>query len=144
MDIREILELSRGLGSKVVLRGWVKSHRSQKNISFIELNDGSTSQNLQVIHRSHLEDIPIGSSIEVEGTILESPAEGQKYELGAERVEVLSPAVDYPIQKKEHTIEWLREVTHLRHRTGTFTSVNLIKSKLYHLVNKFFEQENFR
>lgn len=143
MDIREILELNKGLGERITLRGWVKNHRGQKNISFIGLNDGSTFQNLQIIYRAELENIAVGSAIEVEGKIIESPAAGQKYELEADRIHVLMHAINYPIQKKEHTIEWLREAAHLRHRTGIFTSVNLIKNKLYQLVNRFFDGENF-
>lgn len=98
---------------------------------------------MQVIYRAELENIAVGSAIEVEGKIIESPAIGQKYELEADKIHVLKHATNYPIQKKEHTIEWLREAAHLRHRTGIFTSVNLIKNKLYQLVNRFFDEENF-
>lgn len=108
------------------------------------MNDGSTFLNLQIIYKNYLEDISVGSAIEVEGKIIGSPKEGQKYELQAKKVNLLSPSKNYPIQKKEHTIEWLREVAHLRHRTGIFTSVNIIKSTLYQLINKFFEREGFK
>lgn len=138
------------LNKNLTIGAWVKTIRSSKDFGFIELNDGSFFKGLQVVFASSLvnfseiEKLPIGSALEVEGTLQESPAAGQAFELQASKITVLgASAEDYPLQKKRHSFEFLRTIAHLRSRSNTFTAVFRLRSTLSFAIHKFFQEEGF-
>lgn len=138
------------LNKEVSVSAWVRTARSSKEFAFIELNDGSFFKSLQVVlersldNYSELEHIPIGSSLEVLGNIVESPASGQAFELKAAKVKIINKAnEDYPLQKKRHSFEFLREIAHLRPRSNTFSAVFRLRSVLSFAIHKFFQEEGF-
>ena len=122
---------SKAIGSSVVVKGWVRTRRGNKNISFIALNDGSVIHNIQVvvdlnlISEEVLKPVTTGSSIAVKGTLVESVGSGQAVEIQASEIELYgtADAETYPLQKKGHTLEFLREIAHLRPRTNTFGEI---------------------
>ena len=149
--IKEILKNgSQLVGRKVDVKGWVRTRRGNKNVQFVALNDGSTINNLQIVFdlskfpEESLKSITTGSSIHVEGELVASQGSGQSVEVLAETLEVYgtSPA-DYPLQKKGHTMEFLREKAHLRPRTNTFGAVLRIRHALAYAVHKFFNDKGF-
>ena len=135
---------------EVAVAGWVRTSRNSKDFAFIELNDGSFFKNLQVVcgtdlaNFSELEKIPLGSSLEVSGRLVKSPASGQPFELKAEKIKIVSLAAsDYPLQKKRHSFEFLRTIAHLRGRSNTFSAVFRLRSVLSFAIHKFFQGEGF-
>ena len=122
IKIKKILKSDPSIiNKKVKVCGWVKTIRDQKNFAFIDLNDGSSLLNLQCIIKNTNDDfrkiyeITIGSSICLEGTIVESPGKNQKYELSIDKITIIGLASsDYPLQKKNHSFEYLRTISHLR------------------------------
>lgn len=149
--VKEILKDSSELiGKKVDVKGWVRTRRGNKNVQFVALNDGSTINNLQIVFdltkfsEDSLKSITTGSSIHVEGELVASQGAGQNVEVLADTLEVYgtSPA-DYPLQKKGHTMEFLREKAHLRPRTNTFGAVLRIRHALAYAVHKFFNDKGF-
>jgi asparaginyl-tRNA synthetase len=143
-------ETSTYLNNNIVLSAWVRTVRSSKEFGFMELNDGTFFKGVQVVFDNNLanfseaEKLSVGSSVEVEGTLVESPAAGQAFELKATRVTVLNQAPeDYPLQKKKHSFEFLREIAHLRGRSNTFSAVYRLRSKLSFAIHKFFQEEGF-
>jgi asparaginyl-tRNA synthetase len=138
------------LGKKIAVAGWVRTARSSKEFGFIELNDGSFFKGLQIVFDAQLsnfavvEKISVGSSLAIEGLLVESPAAGQAFELKASKIEVLNSAPeDYPLQKKKHSFEFLREIAHLRPRSNTFSAVFRLRSVLSYAIHKFFQEEGF-
>jgi len=138
------------LGKSILVSGWVRTSRSSKDFGFIELNDGSFFKGLQIVfgtdlsNFSEVEKISIGSSLEIEGELVESPAAGQEFELKANRITVIQRADDdYPLQKKKHSFEFLREIAHLRSRSNTFSAVFRLRSALSYAIHKFFQEEGF-
>ena len=134
----------------VTLKGWVRTRRDAKGFSFLELNDGSCLANLQVVvdagtpGSEHLPHLTTGASAAVEGKLVPSPAPGQKWELRATRVELVGPAdASYPLQKKGHTLEFLRTIAHLRPRSNLFGAVFRTRSKLAFAVHQFFQERDF-
>ncbi len=150
-DVKDIYRhLDKYLNQDVKVGGWVRTARSSGEIAFIELNDGSFFKSLQIVvnnslnNFSDLENVPVGSSLEVEGRIIESPAAGQPFELQATRVEIINAAAsDYPLQKKRHSFEFLREIAHLRGRSNTFTAVYRVRSALSRCLHEFFQNKGF-
>ena len=149
--IKEILrEGAENIGKTVDVKGWVRTRRGNKNVQFVALNDGSTINNLQIVFdlskfsEESLKSITTGSSIHVEGQLVASQGAGQSVEVLADKLEVygVSPA-DYPLQKKGHTMEFLREKAHLRPRTNTFGAVLRIRHALAYAVHKFFNDKGF-
>lgn len=143
-------EPQRHLGQEIVVAGWVRTVRSSKEFGFIELNDGSFFKNLQVVFAADLENfaevekVSIGSSLEVMGELVESPAAGQAFELKAVKVTVINRAADdYPLQKKKHSFEFLRTIAHLRGRSNTFSAVFRLRSTLSFAIHKFFQEQGF-
>lgn len=143
-------ETDKFLNQEVLVSGWVRTARSSGDLAFIELNDGSFFKGLQIIVKkeltnfSELENINIGSSLSIEGQILESPAEGQTFELAATKVEIINEAKDdYPLQKKRHSFEFLREIAHLRPRSNTFAAVFRLRSVLSFAIHDFFKERGF-
>lgn len=143
-------ETSTYLNNNIVVSAWVRTVRSSKEFGFMELNDGTFFKGVQVVFDNNLsnfseaEKLSVGSSVEVEGTLVESPAAGQAFELKASRIKVLNQAPeDYPLQKKKHSFEFLREIAHLRGRSNTFSAVYRLRSKLSFAIHKFFQEEGF-
>ena len=147
IKIKELLA-AEPKGQEVTVMGWVRTFR---NNQFIALNDGSTNNNLQVVielgkyEDDFLKRITTSSSLKVKGTVIESLGRGQKLELKAGEVEILgdSDAEKYPLQPKKHSLEFLREIAHLRFRTNTFGSVFRIRHSLSYAVHKFFNEKGF-
>ncbi len=144
---RETKEYS---GKKVKVTGWVRTIRDSKNFGFVEINDGSFFKNVQVVIDDTLENFkeitkfPISSSIEVTGELVETPGTKQDFEIKAESVVLLGKSnSDYPLQKKRHTVEYLRSIAHLRPRSNLFSAVFRVRSLAAYAVHKFFNEKNF-
>ncbi|KGK87832.1 asparaginyl-tRNA synthetase [Desulfosporosinus sp. HMP52] len=138
------------LNQKVELSGWVRTVRTSKTFGFIEINDGSFFENLQVVFEESLINfleigkLTISSAIRVQGELVPSPGAKQPFELKAENIEILSvSAADYPLQKKRHTFEYLRTIAHLRPRTNTFAAVFRLRSMIAYAIHKFFQEKGF-
>lgn len=140
------------IGREVNVKGWVRTRRGNKNVQFIALNDGSTIKNIQIVldlakftDEDMLKLITTGSSLDVTGMLVESMGKGQSAEIQAESITVLGTAdpEEYPLQKKGHTLEFLREKAHLRPRTNTFGAVLRIRSALAFAIHKFFQEKGF-
>src|SRR5438876_4990719 len=136
--------------AEIQVQGWVRTRRDSKDFSFIELNDGSSLRNLQIIARNTLsnysavQQLTTGASIAVSGALVASQGKGQKWELVADKFEIVGTADDsYPLQKKGHTPEFLREVAHLRPRSNLFSSVFRVRSRLAFAVHRFFQERGF-
>jgi asparaginyl-tRNA synthetase len=134
----------------IQVQGWVRTRRDSKDFSFIELNDGSSLRNLQIIAKNSLPNyaevqrLTTGSSISVQGELIESQGKGQKWELAAERIDIVGLADDsYPLQKKGHTPEFLREIAHLRPRSNLFGCVFRVRSRLALTIHQFFQERGF-
>jgi len=134
----------------VLVQGWVRTRRDSKDFSFIELNDGSCLRNLQVVARNSLANYPdvqrltTGASIVVRGELVASQGKGQSWEVVANKIDIVGPAGDsYPLQKKGHTPEFLREIAHLRPRSNLFGSVFRVRSRLAFAIHKFFQERGF-
>jgi asparaginyl-tRNA synthetase len=137
------------LGSNVIILGWVRTVRISKEVAFVEINDGSCMKNIQgVVQQPEsfpvLEQILTGASIRMEGQLVASGGKGQKFEIAVSKIDLVGPAdATYPLQKKRHTMEFLREIAHLRPRTNTFGAVNRIRSKLAYAVHSYFQERGF-
>jgi asparaginyl-tRNA synthetase len=148
--IKEILGL-KDFGKDFLLKGWVRTKRGNKNIAFVALNDGSTINNIQVVidvpafDGEMVEKITTGACIAVSGTLVESMGKGQSVEIQAKEVEVYGVADPevYPLQKKGHSMEFLREIAHLRPRTNTFGAVLRIRHHLAYAIHKYFNDNGF-
>ncbi len=140
-------------GRRVKVNGWVRTRRDSKaGVSFIELNDGSCLKNLQVVAdhsrpavQSVLAGISNGCSLSVEGTLERSPGKGQAVEVHATRLEVVGPAdpATYPLQKKRHSFEFLREIAHLRPRTNTIGAAMRVRNRISFAIHQFLEERGF-
>ncbi len=138
-------------GKQVCVKGWVRTRRGNKHVQFVALNDGSTINNLQIVvdleqfTEEQLKPITTGSSLCVVGTLVASQGKGQSYEVQAQEIEVYGTAdpEEYPLQKKGHTLEFLREKAHLRMRTNTFGAVFRIRHHLAFAIHKFFNDKGF-
>ena len=138
-------------GQEVCIKGWVRTRRGSKNVSFIALNDGSTINNIQIVAEGDhfkegvLKRITTGSSISVIGILVDSKGVGQNVELLAAGIEILGEADsdEYPLQPKKHSLEFLREKAHLRFRTNTFSAVFRLRHALTFSVHKFFNDRGF-
>jgi len=139
------------IGKEVSVMGWVRTRRGNKHVQFVALNDGSTIKNIQIVFdlekfsEEDLKLITTGSSLHVVGTLVESQGKGQSCEVQSERFRVFGTADpnEYPLQKKGHTLEFLREKAHLRPRTNTFGAVLRVRSALAFAVHKFFQERGF-
>ena len=139
------------IGQEVSVMGWVRTRRGNKNVQFVALNDGSTIRNIQIVFdlskfsEDELRPITTGSSLHVEGKLVESMGKGQTCEIQAEKLEIFGTAdpEQYPLQKKGHTLEFLREKAHLRPRTNTFGAVLRVRSALAFAIHKFFQERGF-
>src|ERR1700751_716515 len=134
----------------ILVQGWVRTRRDSKDFSFIELNDGSSLLNLQIIARNTLSNyadvqrLTTGGSIAVRGALVASQGKGQKWELIAEKIEIIGASDDsYPLQIKGHTPEFLREIAHLRPRSNLFSSIFRVRSRLAFAAHQFFQERGF-
>ncbi|MBR3302571.1 MAG: asparagine--tRNA ligase [Bacteroidales bacterium] len=138
-------------GCEVVVKGWVRTKRGNKNVSFIALNDGSTIKNMQIVcdgakfNEEFLKDISTGACLCVKGRLVESMGAGQNVEVQADEIEIYGKAdpADYPLQKKGHSMEFLREIAHLRMRTNTFGCVMRIRNAMAFAIHKYFNEHGF-
>ncbi|MBR9997414.1 MAG: asparagine--tRNA ligase [Cyclobacteriaceae bacterium] len=138
-------------GQNIKVNGWVRTKRESKNVVFVALNDGSGLANLQIVadpgkfSELLLKDITTGACISVNGTLVESHGKGQQVELQAESIEVLgkSDPDSYPLQPKKHSLEFLREIAHLRPRTNTFSAIYRIRHAMIFAVHQFFNEKGF-
>jgi asparaginyl-tRNA synthetase len=148
-SIRQAFDLASG--SEITLRGWVRSRRDSKGITFIELNDGSRFKSMQlvvdagIVPDDVLKQITTGSSIAATGALVESPAKGQAVELKVASIYLYGTAdpATYPLQKKGHTLEFLREISHLRVRSNTFGAAFRVRNALTHAIHTFFQERDF-
>ena len=154
IETTEIRQIMRNpdmfIGQQVELAGWIRNIRVSKQFGFIELNDGSFFQNLQVVFEDSLDNFEDGSklgistALYVAGTIVASPGAGQKVEIKAEKVVVEgSCPSDYPLQKKRHTFEYLRTIAHLRPRTNKYGAAFRVRSRLSYAIHNFFQSRGF-
>jgi len=142
---------SKETGRDVLVKGWVRTRRGSKNIYFIALNDGSIIHNIQVVvdgnrfSEEFMKPVTTGSCIAVKGTLVESMGQGQSVEIQANEIEVYGTASPetYPLQKKGHSLEFLREIAHLRPRTNTFGAVLRIRHAMAFAIHKYFNDQGF-
>jgi len=138
-------------GAEVNIKGWVRTRRGSKQVNFIALNDGSTINNVQVVvdvdlfGEEALKAITTGACISVNGVLVESQGKGQRAEVQAKEIEVLgvADATTFPLQKKGHTLEFLREIAHLRPRTNTFGAVLRVRHHLAFAIHKYFNDRGY-
>ena len=139
------------IGSKVCVKGWVRTKRGNKNVSFISLNDGSCIHNLQIVADMSLFDedlmkrISTGACLKAVGTLVASQGKGQSLEIQADEIEIYGEAdpATYPLQKKGHSLEFLRDIAHLRPRTNTFSAVFRIRHAMAYAIHKYFNDRGF-
>ncbi|MDP3462619.1 MAG: asparagine--tRNA ligase [Bacteroidales bacterium] len=149
-EIKEAL-LMQDYEKEIVVKGWVRTKRSSKNVAFIALNDGSTIHNLQLvidlekIPESALAGIHTGASLSAKGMLLPSSGSGQAVELAVDGIELLGAANpdEYPLQPKKHSLEFLREKAHLRFRTNTFGAITRLRHAMTFAIHKFFNDRGF-
>ena len=148
-DIVEIFENKALIGTETAVCGWVRTSRESKNMAFIELNDGTSLKHLQiVIDKSELGDVSdfmkLGTSLKVTGTVVKSAVAEDSVEINAKEITVLGECpADYPLQKKRHTLEYLRTIPHLRVRTNTFNAVFSVRSVVSASIHEFFQSRRF-
>jgi len=138
-------------GAKVNVKGWVRTRRGNKNVSFIAMNDGSTINNVQVVvdmakfNEEELKPITTGASLSVNGVLVESMGKGQSVEIQAEEIHIYGTAdpEKYPLQKKGHTMEYLREIAHLRPRTNTFGAIFRIRHNMAIAIHTYFHERGY-
>jgi asparaginyl-tRNA synthetase len=143
--------LAKPVGSAVVAHGWVKTRRDSKGVHFLQLSDGSCFRDLQVVieagavDEALLHQVTTGACVRIEGELVASPAKGQAVELKARAIELFGPAdpASYPLQKKGHTFEFLREIGHLRPRSNTFGAVFRVRNALSFAIHRFFQERGF-
>ena len=135
---------------EISIEGWVKTVRDSKTFGFIEINDGTFFKNVQIVFEESLENfaevckLPISSTICVTGTFVKTEGAKQPFEIKAKKVEIEYTAdLDYPLQKKRHSFEYLRTIAHLRPRTNTFNAVFRVRSVLSYAIHKFFQERGF-
>lgn len=152
MTVAEVRKVE-AIGKNVLLQGWVRTRRDSKaGFSFVELNDGSSFGNIQILiskelpnYETTVRSITAGSSVTVHGIVKESPGQGQATEIEAKSVELVGVAdpATYPLQKKGHSLEFLRTIAHLRVRTNTFGAVARIRNRVSFSIHQFFQENGF-
>lgn len=147
IDIKDIMTHSEFIGQTVTVCGWVRTARNSKNVAFIELNDGTSLKHLQIVIDKaagieYENALRLGASIKVEGTVVE--ARQDAVEINASSISMIGDCpLEYPLQKKRHTLEFLRTMPHLRGRTNTFNAVWRVRSVLAEAIHKYFQSKNF-
>ena len=151
MDVKDLFkDIVKYENKDVTLEGWVRNNRNQSNFGFIDFNDGTYFQSLQLVYEKELKDfdsiskIRVGSAIRVNGTIVKSEGSGQSHEMKVKSIEVLGDSPeDYPIQPKRHTREFLRELAYLRPRTNLFNAVFRVRSVAAQAIHEYFQSNNY-
>ena len=153
IEIKDLFteEAKEKVNQLVCVKGWVRTKRGNKAVAFIALNDGSTINNIQVVAdvekfgEDLLKRITTGASLRVNGTLVESMGKGQSVEIQASEIEIYGEADvnTYPLQKKGHTMEFLRDIAHLRPRTNTFGAVLRIRHNMAFAIHKYFNDHGF-
>ena len=151
MDVKDLFkDILKYENKDITLEGWVRNNRNQSNFGFIDFNDGTYFQNLQLVYEKELKDfesiskIRVGSAIRVNGTIVKSEGSGQSHEMKVKNIEILGDSPeDYPIQPKRHTREFLREVAYLRPRTNLFNAVFRVRSVAAQAIHEYFQSHNY-
>ncbi len=149
--IKDILSQDSPMGEALV-QGWVKTRRSSKSVTFVQVNDGSTLRDLQVVvdetspYYAAANALTTGCSVSIVGNVVESQGRGQRFEVQAQDLQVLGGAdpETYPLQKKRHTPEFLREIAHLRPRTNTFGAMARVRSAVAFAIHSFFQERGFQ
>ena len=148
MDLIDVFKTKK-IGDEVVLEGWVRNNRDQKEFGFIDLYDGTSINTLQIVYDNSMSNfdeitkIHVGSSIKVEGKLVESNGK-QEYEVKPTKIEVIGDCPsDYPIQPKRHTMEFLRSQAYLRPRTKTFQAVFKVRSVAAQAIHEYFQSNNY-
>ena len=149
--IKSILSLDNPEG-EVLVQGWVKTRRSSRAVTFVQVNDGSTLRDLQIVvgedspFYSVANSLNTGCSVSVIGDVVESQGKGQRFEIQAKEVELVGTAEPetYPLQKKRHTPEFLREIAHLRPRTNTFGAMARVRNAVAYAIHSFFQERGFQ
>lgn len=139
------------LGKEVCVKGWVRTHRGNKYVQFVALNDGSTIRNIQLVFDMNtftdeqLKPLTTGSALAATGILVESQGKGQSVEIQVKELELYGGAdpETYPLQKKGHSLEFLREFAHLRPRTNTFSAVLRVRSTLAYAIHRYFQERGF-
>ncbi|MEW6050657.1 MAG: asparagine--tRNA ligase [Candidatus Zixiibacteriota bacterium] len=135
--------------SRVIILGWVRTLRESKEVTFIEINDGSCMRNIQGVIQNAadfpiLKDILTGASVRLEGKLILSQGKGQKYEIAVQKLDLIGKAdATFPLQKKGHTVEFLREIAHLRPRSNLFGAVNRVRSKIAYAIHQYYQERGF-
>lgn len=151
-DIRDLYRDSASLdGAAVEVNGWVRTNRASKNFGFIELNDGTFFKSVQVVYEEEFLDnfreaskISIASAVSVKGTLVLTPENKQPFEIKAQEIVLEADSdKDYPLQKKRHSMEFLREIAHLRPRSNTFSAVFRVRSLAAYAIHRFFQERGF-
>ena len=151
INIRDLFrDKEKYLGNKVTVGGWVRSVRDSKTFGFIVVNDGTFFEPLQVVYHDSMENfaqiskLNVGAAIIVTGTLIATPDAKQPFEIQADSIDVEGESTpDYPLQKKRHSMEYLRTITHLRPRTNTFQAVFRVRSLIAYAIHQFFQERNF-
>jgi asparaginyl-tRNA synthetase len=151
IQLKQYLQATDQIGQQITVKGWVRTKRESKNVAFIALNDGSTIHNLQAVVEAGTVDedtlrlVTTGACVAITGTLVESQGSGQAVELKASAIEVYGPAdpEQYPLQPKRHSLEFLREIAHLRPRTNTFSAILRIRHALAFAVHQYFNDHGF-
>ena len=151
VTIRELFKnREKYLDQKVTVGGWIRSIRDSKTFGFIVVNDGSYFEPLQIVYHDKMENFGeiskqnVGAAIIVTGTLVATPQAKQPFEIQADEVTVEgTSAPDYPLQKKRHSFEYLRTISHLRPRTNTFQAVFRVRSLAAYAIHKFFQERGF-
>ncbi|HHT89208.1 MAG TPA: asparagine--tRNA ligase [Clostridiales bacterium] len=154
MELVEIRQLYRNneqyIGKSITVGGWVRSVRDSKTFGFIVLHDGTCFNTLQVVYNNNIDNfnevskLNVGSAIIVTGELVATPEAKQPFEIQAEKIMIEGASTpDYPLQKKRHSLEYLRTITHLRPRTNTFQAVFRVRSLIAYAIHKFFQDRNF-
>lgn len=154
MDLITVKDLFRNsdsyIGKEITIGGWVRSNRASKTFGFIVVNDGTFFETLQIVYNDNIENfseiskLNVGAAVIVKGTLVATPEAKQPFEIQAETVEIEGQSDgDYPLQKKRHTFEYLRTISHLRPRTNTFQAVFRVRSLIAYAIHKFFQERDF-
>lgn len=151
IDVKDIvLDVSKYLEKEVILQGWVRNHRKQKEFGFIDFSDGTCFGTIQLVYDNSLENfdsitkIKVGSSLEVTGTVIKSQGSGQEFEIKVSNIVLVGDCPDeYPIQPKRHTREFLREQAYLRPRTNLFNAVFRVRSIAAYAIHKYFQENGY-
>ncbi len=151
IDVKDLyVKLKDYMDKEVVLQGWIRNHRKQKEFGFIDFNDGTYFKSVQVVYDNKLADfdeiqkLRIGSAIEIKGRVIESPAKGQDFEIQVINISLLGDCPeDYPIQPKRHSREFLREQAYLRPRTNLFSAVFRVRSIAAYAIHKYFQEHGY-